>query len=154
MGFLILSFGATSLASLAQTLLVSLQALPEKLSLSSFEGGRMPSLQMKRELSALCYEHHIEMTFGQVILQISGERTHILAYTCPEPDCLVHYHASRGYFVTDENGNGNKLEMTPNVHCPHDGASMYLAEVLPEHKSFRLWKCPQCNMNHSNGSNL
>ncbi len=101
----------------------------------------MPSLQMKRELSALCYEHHIEMTFGQVILQISGERTQILAYTCPEPDCLVHYHASRGYFVTDQNGNGNKLEMTPNVHCPHDGASMYLAEVLPEHKSFRLWKC-------------
>ena len=62
--------------------------------------------------------------------------------------------APDAYFVTDENGNGNKLEMTPNVHCPHDGASMYLAEVLPEHKSFRLWKCPQCNMNHSNGSNL
>ncbi len=84
----------------------------------------MPSLQMKRELSGLCYEHHIEMTFGQVVLQSSGERTQILAYTCPEPDCLVHYHASRGYFVTDQNGNGNKLEMTPNVHCPHDGGTV------------------------------
>ncbi len=144
----------TSLASLAQTLLVSIQALPEKLSLSSFEGGCMPSLQMKRDLSALCYEHHIEMRFGQVAVQTRGERTQILAYTCPEPDCLIHYHASRGYFITDQNGNGNKLEMTPNVRCPHDGASMYLAEVLPEHKSFRLWKCPQCNINHSNGDNL
>ena len=114
----------------------------------------MPSLQMKRDLSALCYEHHIEMRFGQVVLQTSGERTQVLAYTCPEPDCLVHYHASRGYFITDQNGNGNKLEMTPNVRCPHDGALMYLAEILPEHSSFRLWKCPQCNINHSSGSNL
>jgi hypothetical protein len=30
---------------------------------------------------------------------------------------------------------------------------MYLAEVLPEHRSFRLWKCPQCH-NHSNGGSL
>ncbi len=114
----------------------------------------MPSLQMKRDLSALCYEHHIEMRFGQVVLQTSGERTQILAYTCPEPDCLVRYHASHGYFVADQNGNGNEREMTPNVRCPHDGALMYLAEILPEHRSFRLWKCPQCNINHSSGSNL
>jgi hypothetical protein len=114
----------------------------------------MPGLPMKREPSALCYEHHIGMRFGQVVLQTSGERTQILAYTCPEPDCLVHYDVSRGYFITDQNGNGDKLEMTPNVRCPHDGASMYLAEVLPEHKSFRLWKCPKCNINHTNGSNL
>ena len=94
------------------------------------------------------------MSFGQVVLQTSGEWTQILAYTCPEPDCLVHYHASRGYFIADQNENGNKLEMTPDVRCPHGGASMYLAEVLPERKSFRLWKCPECKMNHSNGGNL
>jgi hypothetical protein len=114
----------------------------------------MPSNPMQRDLSALCYEHHIEMSFGQVVLQTSGEQTQILAYTCLEPDCLVHYDASRGYFISDQNGNGDEREMKPNVRCPHDGASMYLAEVLPEHKSFRLWKCPQCNTNHSNGSNL
>src|SRR5260370_33311998 len=106
----------------------------------------MPSLQMKRDLSALCYEHHVEMRFGQVVLQTSGERTQILAYTCPELDCLVHYHASRGYFVTDQNGNGNTVEMTPHAHCPHDGASLYLAEVLPAHKSSRLWNFPVCNI--------
>jgi hypothetical protein len=114
----------------------------------------MPGLPMKRDPSALCYQHHIAMRFGQVVLQTTGKRTQILAYTCTEPDCLVHYDPSRGYFIADQKGNGNKLEMTPNVRCPHDGASMYLAEVLPEHKSFRLWKCPQCNTNHSNGGNL
>jgi hypothetical protein len=113
----------------------------------------MPSLPMRMDPSALCYEHHIEMRFGQVVLQSSGERTQILAYACPETDCLVHYDASRGYFITDQNGNGNELELTPNVRCPHDGAPMYLAEVLPEHRSFRLWKCPQCH-NHSNGGSL
>ena len=113
----------------------------------------MPSLHMKRDLSALCHEHHIAMTFGQVVLQTSGEQTHIPAYSCPEPDCPVRYEAWRGYFITDQNGNGNELEMIPNVRCPYDGAPMYLAEVLPEHRSFRLWKCPQCN-NHSNGGNL
>ena len=113
----------------------------------------MPSLQMKRDLSALCYEHHIAMAFGQVVLQTSGEQTHIPAYSCPEPDCPVRYEAWRGYFITDQNGNGNELEMIPNVRCPYDGAPMYLAEVLPEHRSFRLWKCPQCH-NHSNGGNL
>jgi hypothetical protein len=114
----------------------------------------MSGLPMNRDPSALCYEHHIEMRFGQVVLQTTGKRTQILAYTCPEPDCLVRYDVSRGYFVTDQHGNGDKLEMTPNVRCPYDGASMYLAEVLPEHKSFRLWKCPKCNINHTNGSNL
>ncbi len=114
----------------------------------------MPSTHVARNLSALCYEHHIEMRFGQIVLQTVGERRQILAYSCPERDCLVHYDASRGYFIADQNGNGNNREITPNVCCPHDGASMYLAEVLPEHRSFRLWKCPQCNVNHSNGSNL
>jgi hypothetical protein len=107
--------------------------------------------QMASNLSALCYEHHIPMSFGQVVLQTNGERASIFAYTCQEPDCLVHYDSSRGYFIVDQNGNGNKQEATPDIRCPHDGAFMYLAEVMPERRSFRLWKCPQCNLNRGNG---
>jgi ribosomal protein L37AE/L43A len=33
-----------------------------------------------------------------------------------------------------------------------DGMPMYLVEVLPERKSFRLWKCPKCAMNHAKNS--
>ncbi len=50
----------------------------------------MPSTHVARNLSALCYEHHIEMRFGQIVLQTVGERRQILAYSCPERDCLVH----------------------------------------------------------------
>jgi hypothetical protein len=28
---------------------------------------------------------------------------------------------------------------------------MYLAEVQPEHRSFRLWRCPKCGLHRVGG---
>jgi hypothetical protein len=114
----------------------------------------MPSNQIKRDLSALCYEHHIEMRFGQAVLQTRGERTQMLAYTCPEPDCLVHYNSSHGYFMLSQNGNLSELDMVPRVRCPYDGMPMYLAETNPEKRGFRLWRCPQCDGRLTNEEGL
>jgi len=56
----------------------------------------MPSLQMKRQFSALCYEHHLEMK----LLHIHPKRNIAgLVYACPKPDCLIHYNGPVGYFV-------------------------------------------------------
>lgn len=41
-------------------------------------------------------------------------------------------------------------DIRPRVSCPNDGHLMYLAEVRPERKSFRLWKCPECNTIRTN----
>jgi hypothetical protein len=30
----------------------------------------------------------------------------------------------------------------PRTRCPHHGLRMYLAEVQPRKRSFRLWRCP------------
>ena len=73
---------------------------------------------------------------------------------CTEADCLVHYNIYRGYFMLSQNGNTNELDMVPSVRCPHDGTPMYLAEVDPDKKGFRLWICPQCEGRRTNEEGL
>jgi hypothetical protein len=90
------------------------------------------------------------MRLSQIVLKTDGESTPTIAYRCPEPDCQVHYDVSRGYFVTTQDGSRIERDMTPQVSCPHEGTPMYLAEVLAVHTSYRLWRCPQCNMARNN----
>jgi hypothetical protein len=98
----------------------------------------------------LCYEHHIEMKLVQVLLKLRSEAAETLVYACPEPGCQVRYQNLRGYFVVVQEANTIERDMVPTVRCSQDGQLMYLAEVRPEKKSFRLWKCPKCNTSWSN----
>jgi hypothetical protein len=90
----------------------------------------------------------------QSLSNSEGDLTQTLAYTCTQPDCPVHYNIYRGYFILSQNGNTNELDMVPNVRCPHDGTPMYLAEVDPDKKGFRLWICPQCDGRRTNEEGL
>jgi hypothetical protein len=71
-------------------------------------------------------------------------------YACQEPGCLVGYHSARGYFLDTKDANTLEQETTPHVNCSNDGHLMYLAEVSPTRRSFRLWKCPKCNLSYIN----
>ena len=139
--------GAMQSASLAQK-------PSEKSLLMCFGTHRVSALQRNEALQPLCYEHHLEMRLTQVPLQSGSEPEQTLVYACPEPDCLVHYNSSRGYFAVVHNGNGVDPDMTPEVWCSQDGLPMYLAEVLPAQRSFRLWRCPQCHSSRSNNDEL
>ena len=114
----------------------------------------MPATQPSKELRALCHEHHAEMRLNQSLLNSEGDPIQKLAYACTQPHCLVHYNIYRGYFMLSQNGNTNELDMVPNVRCPHDGTPMYLAEVDPDKKGFRLWICPQCDGRRTNEEGL
>jgi hypothetical protein len=103
-----------------------------------------------RDIHPLCHEHHIGMKLNQILVTTGSERTPVLAYTCPEPDCLVQYSNLQGYFISTQ--NGTDADSLPRVRCEQDGMPMYLAEVLPERRSFRLWKCPQCNTCRASGA--
>jgi hypothetical protein len=81
-------------------------------------------------LHPLCYEHHLEMK----LVDIHPKRnTSGLVYACPKPDCPIHYDSPVGYYV---------VSSTPCTRCPRHGLPMYLAEVQPRKRSFRLWRCP------------
>jgi hypothetical protein len=114
----------------------------------------MPATQPSKELRAFCHEHHVKMRLIQSLSNSEGDLTQTLAYTCTQPDCPVHYNIYRGYFILSQNGNTNELDMVPNVRCPHDGTPMYLAEVDPDKKGFRLWICPQCDGRRRNEEGL
>jgi hypothetical protein len=114
----------------------------------------MPVVQMTRRVSALCYEHHVEMRLSQIPWKNKRVDIQMLAYGCTEPDCLVHYDVSRGYFILTQNANTSETDMVPGVRCVHDGMPMYLAETNPEKKGFRLWRCPQCNGVRTNEEGL
>jgi hypothetical protein len=87
--------------------------------------------ETRTDLHALCYEHHLEMKLVDIhpTGNISG-----LVYACPRPDCLIHYNGPVGYFV---------VSSMPRTRCPRHGVPMYLAEVQPRKRSFRLWRCPR-----------
>jgi len=103
----------------------------------------MPASQPSQALRALCYEHHVEMRLQQSFS--NGQNTGQTAtYACPQPDCVVHYSISRGYFLPRQAGNANDLEVIPTVRCLDDGAPMYLAEIDLDKREYRLWICPQC----------
>lgn len=97
-----------------------------------------------RDLHVLCYQHHREMlTRGQ-----SGTGTPAV-YVCKEPGCLVCYDALGGYFLDTEDPKIVEQELKPRTRCSKDGRFMYLAEVRPEQRSFRLWRCPECEASYS-----
>jgi hypothetical protein len=121
----------------------------DKTPLKCFRTRRRPP-QKNGALQPLCHEHHLQMRLTQVPLYTGSGAAQTLAYACPEPDCLVHYSSSHGYFTVTHNGNEFDQDMMPEVWCSQDALPMYLAVVLPEDRSFRLWKCPSCNSKRRN----
>ena len=99
----------------------------------------------RRDLHVLCYQHHTEM-----LLRILSEPAEGLLYACREPGCQVRYHGLDGYFIDSKVAKTIDQEITPRVSCSNEGRLMYLAEVMPQRKSFRLWKCPECNGSRTN----
>jgi hypothetical protein len=128
--------------------------VPDESSFALAKGGSMPAAQPSKELRALCHEHHIEMRLNRSHVNRNGDATQTPAYACTEPDCLVHYNILRGYFVETKNRNTSENEIVPRVRCPHDGAPMYLAEINPAKRGFRLWTCPQCDARRTNEDGL
>ena len=113
----------------------------------------MLSNQLADSLRPLCYEHHTEMSLVQMVSGNGGPPQE-LEYTCQASDCFVRYTGVRGYFIAPRNGSGVAEEILPRVRCRHDQAPTYLAQVRPEEKSFRLWKCPLCNGAFTSGDVL
>ncbi len=105
--------------------------------------GRVPVRE--KSFTHFCYEHHTEMLPK---LQRESPETH--SYACREPGCFIHYDDARGYFVETQDAATIEPEIKPGIRCPKDGHLMYLAEVHPERKSFRMWKCPECNRIQTN----
>ena len=99
----------------------------------------------RKEFDVLCYQHHTEM-----LLRLLSEPAEGLVYSCEEPGCLVRYDSAHGYFLDTEDAKTIEQETPPHVSCSNDGQLMYLAEVDPERRSFRLWKCPECSLSCSN----
>ena len=100
---------------------------------------------MRKDLRVLCYQHHSEM-----LLKLPGTSAEKLVYVCKEPGCLIRYNSSDGYLMGTEDAKTIELEMAPRVSCPNDEHPMYLAQVRPERRSFRLWKCPECKVSLTN----
>ena len=86
-----------------------------------------------------------------MLLKCRSEPPETFLYTCREPGCFIHYYSSQGYLIEPQDGDRSEPEIKPGVRCPNDGHVMYLAEVRPERKSFRLWKCPECDAIRTNG---
>ncbi len=106
-----------------------------------------------KNLRPLCYEHHIAMKPSH--LPASKDKpTHIHSYVCPKRGCSVGYNSRQGYFKIIAGRECTERNMTPCVTCPGDGRLMYLAQVKPENRSFRLWRCPQCKGSRTNGELL
>jgi len=99
-----------------------------------------------KHVHVLCFQHHSEMVANPLSESAQG-----VLYACREPGCLVRYDSSRGYFIGGNSVETIEREITPRVTCSVDGQPMYLAEVMPERKSFRLWKCPECKETRTNG---
>jgi hypothetical protein len=99
----------------------------------------------RKELHVLCYEHHSEM-----LPKFQSESAETPLYACREPGCFIHYDNSQGYFVETQHAATIEPEIKPGIRCPKDGHLMYLAAVQPERKSFRMWKCPECNRIQTN----
>jgi hypothetical protein len=85
-----------------------------------------------------------------MLLSLPSESAEGVLYACREPGCLAQYDSSGGYFLDTNDAKTIELEIIPRVSCPNDGHLMYLAEVMPELGSFRLWRCPECNGSHTN----
>lgn len=93
----------------------------------------------------LCYQHHAVM-----LLEPLSEPAEKPVYICREPGCLIRYNSTDGYFLHTEDARTIQEELPPRVNCFNDERPMYLAEVRPETRSFRLWKCPECDASRTN----
>jgi hypothetical protein len=85
-----------------------------------------------------------------MLLELLNDPSEQLLYVCKEPGCLIAYNSLEGYFIHPENAKAIKEELTPRVSCSNDKRPMYLAEVRPQTRSFRLWKCPECGASRTN----
>jgi hypothetical protein len=108
----------------------------------------MPSTASANRIHPLCYEHHSEMHVRESSLSEDG-----MTYACDEPECLVHYSKTDGYFLnTQDQFLIKKAPIPPHQYCSRDRYPMYLLEVQPDQPSFRLWRCPKCNMSRAGGT--
>ena len=98
-----------------------------------------------KHVHVLCFQRHTEM-----LANLLSESAQGVLHACREPGCPARYDSSRGYFIDGNSVENTEREITPRVTCSVDGQPMYLAEVMPERKSFRLWKCPECNETRTN----
>jgi hypothetical protein len=98
----------------------------------------------------LCYEHLIQMKLSRILLKIEEKSSQTSDYVCEEPGCFVRYNSLRGYFITTPDGSQMEGEIIPRVSCPQDRQLMYLAEIRPKQRSYRLWRCPECDMSLTN----
>ena len=85
-----------------------------------------------------------------MLLRLLSQTAEELLYACQEPGCLIRYKTSDGYFIDTKDAKTVEQETTPHVGCSNDGQLMYLAEVMAGRRSFRLWKCPECNLTRIN----
>ena len=88
-----------------------------------------------------------------MVLRLLSEPAERRLYACREPDCVIRYDGPQGYFLDAGDAKTNDLELIPRVSCINDGQRMYLAEVTPEKRNFRLWKCPECSQTWINNEN-
>jgi hypothetical protein len=114
----------------------------------------MPATHPSKDLRPLCHEHLLEMTLNRRFSNNGGDATQAPTYGCTEPACLVHYNIYHGYFMPGQDENRDELAMLPKVRCFLDGVPMYLAEISPKKRSFRLWACPQCGARRTNEGGL
>jgi len=114
----------------------------------------MPSTQLSKDLCPLCHEHHREMRLHRSSLNPEGDGAQAIVYACTEPDCLGRYNTSAGYFILRQNRSKDEMDVLPKVTCILDGAPMYLAEINPEKRGFRLWTCPKCGAKRTNEEGL
>jgi hypothetical protein len=85
-----------------------------------------------------------------MLLRLLSEPAEGPVYACQEAGCLVRYDSSHGYFLDTKDANTIEQEMTPHLSCSNDGQLLYLAEVMPERRSFRRWECPECKLSYIN----
>lgn len=112
--------------------------------------------QLVNNLRPLCYEHHTEMK-PVPIVSGNGNGTkpaQELKYACEQSGCPVRFTSTEGYFVAPHETGQAEKEILPLVRCPHDEAPMYLGEIRPEERSFRLWRCPLCSTTSTNNHAL
>jgi hypothetical protein len=97
------------------------------------------------DLHVLCHQHHQKM-----LPRFSSESTKSLLHVCQEQECSIRYDSLTGYFIDTTDKRALEREILPRVRCSSDERPMYLAEVHPERKSSRLWKCPECGSTRTN----
>lgn len=108
----------------------------------------MPAVERSNRIHPLCYEHHSEMALRELSSSEDG-----MTYACQEPDCFVTYTRSDGYFLnTQDQLLIKEGPIPPLQYCLKDDCPMYLLEVQPDQPSFRLWRCPKCNMSLGGGT--